>query len=564
MARPPYINPDYEYEEDEWEYDDRPAGLSKEMLALFMQDMMNRESGKVAPDTTGADYFFIDEFFTMDMELDFALIEQDFLQHCSGKLQEFNEAGWYGEDERWTAAPKIALQKKLLRLMYNGAKLGDRYCVELIKYLYKLYHKKEYNQLKRFRTISISEIFALSEDEWGGNNYGAMGRILGMCQFMNIKQEDSCSILYLLLDKTRKEWISDNEKEREFSYFEDGLFEECVQQIELWMKDIDQSDFRGFRKATKVYYEHDEFVEACLRHLGYPSDYAYLCMENYMGLRIQMARTLAVLKTANSKKEYTFDEVQKYTAMYSTVSALVNVAEYFDTELGYLTGDPVDDFEKEDMLFKPENVQYKPEEDKKTPSQKSITNVAPVSNGSAREEDYLKEIALLRSKINEKELENKNLREIYRQTKKQYDEADRMNKKYESERDELIALRNFVYRLEQEVEEIADDSFEDMKKSIVSKNVVIIGGHVNWINKLKAIFPDWLYIPPSAYKTVDGKMLDNKDHVYFYTDYMNHISYIKFIAAVRERKIPFGYLGSVNIETVVKQIYEDLCNISLK
>lgn len=564
MARPPYMNLDYEYEEDEWEYDDRPAGLSKEMLALFMQDMMNRESGKVAPDTTGADYFFLDEFFTRDMELDFALIEQDFLQHCSGKLQEFNEAGWYGEDERWTAAPKIALQKKLFRLMYNGAKLGDRYCVELIKYLYKLYHKKEYNQLKRFSTISASEIFALSEDEWGGNNYGAIGRILGMCQFMNIKLHDSCSILYLLLDKTRKEWISDNEKEREFSYFENGLFEECVQQIELWMKDIDQSDFRGFRKATKVYYEHDEFVEACLRRLGYPSDYVFLCMENYMGLRIQMARTLAVLKTANPKKEYTFDEVQKYTAIYSTVFALVNVAEYFDTELGYLTGDTVEDFEKEDMLFKPENVQYKPKEEKKILSQKSITNVAPVSNGSASEEDYLKEIALLRSKINEKELENKNLREMYRQAKKQYDEADRMNKKYESERDELIALRNFVYRLKREVEEIADDSFEEMKKSIVSKNVVIIGGHVNWINKLKAIFPDWLYIPPNAYKTVDGKMLDGKDRVYFYTDYMNHISYIKYIAAVRERKIPFGYLGSVNIETVVKQIYEDLCNISLK
>ena len=41
------------------------------------------------------------------------------------------------------------------------------------------------------------------------------------------------------------------------------------------------------------------------------------------------------------------------------------------------------------------------------------------------------------------------------QAKKQYDEADRMNKKYESERDELIALRNFVYRLEQDVEEMS-------------------------------------------------------------------------------------------------------------
>ncbi len=558
MARPPFVNPDFEYEEDDFEYDDRPAGVSREMFALFMQDMMNKESGKVAPDTIGADYFFLDEFVTRDMEYDFALIEQDFLQHCSGKLQEFNEAGWYGEDERWTAAPKIALQKKMVRLMYNGAKLGDRYCVELIKYLYKTYHKKEYNQLKRFSSISTSEIFSLSEDDWGGNSYGTIGRILGMCQFMNIKQDDSCSILYLLLDKVRKEYISDNEEEREFLDFEDGLFEECVQQIELWIKDHDHGDFRDFRKATKVYHEHDEFVEACLRHLGYPSDYVFLCMDNNMGLRVQMARTLAVLKTANPKKDYTFEEVQKYTAIYSTVAALTDVADDFDYELGYLTGDPVDDFEKEDMLFKSENIQYKEETEKKVSAQKPIINVAPVSNGEASTEDYLKEIAELRRKVNERELENKNLRELYRQAKKQFDEAERMNKKYESERDELIALRDFVYRLENDVEAVAEDSFDDMKKAIAAKNVVIVGGHVNWISKLKALFPDWLYIPPNAYKTVDGKMLDDKDRVYFYTDYMNHISYVKFIAAVRERKIPFGYLGSVNIETVVKQIYEDL------
>lgn len=559
MSRPPFVNPDFEYEEDDFEYDDRPAGVSREMFALFMQDMMNKESGKVAPDTIGADYFFLDEFVTRDMEYDFALIEQDFLLHCSGKLQAFNEAGWYGEDERWTAAPKIALQKKMVRLMYNGAKLGDKYCVELIKYLYKVYHKKEYNQLKRFSIISTSEIFSLSEDDWGGNSYGTIGRILGMCQFMNIKQDDSCSILYLLLDKVRKENISDNEDEREFLDFEDGLFEECVQQIELWIKDHDHGDFRDFRKATKVYHEHDEFVEACLRHLGYPSDYVFLCMDNNMGLRVQMARTLAVLKTANPKKDYTFEEVQKYTAIYSTVAALTDVADDFDYELGYLTGDPVDDFEKEDMLFKPENIQYKEESEKKHSVQKPIINVAPVSNGEASSEDYLKEIAELRRKVNERELENKNLRELYRQAKKQFDEAERMNKKYESERDELIALRDFVYRLENDVEAVAEDSFDDMKKAIAAKNVVIVGGHVNWISKLKALFPDWLYIPPNAYKTVDGKMLDDKDHVYFYTDYMNHISYVKFIAAVRERKIPFGYLGSVNIETVVKQIYEDLC-----
>lgn len=42
MSRPPFVNPDFEYEEDDFEYDDRPAGVSREMFALFMQDMMNK------------------------------------------------------------------------------------------------------------------------------------------------------------------------------------------------------------------------------------------------------------------------------------------------------------------------------------------------------------------------------------------------------------------------------------------------------------------------------------------------------------------------------------------
>jgi hypothetical protein len=36
------------------------------------------------------------------------------------------------------------------------------------------------------------------------------------------------------------------------------------------------------------------------------------------------------------------------------------------------------------------------------------------------------------------------------------------------------------------------------------------------------------------------------------------VSYYKFIAAVRERRIPFGYIGSYNIDKVIKQIYDDL------
>ena len=97
-----------------------------------------------------------------------------------------------------------------------------------------------------------------------------------------------------------------------------------------------------------------------------------------------------------------------------------------------------------------------------------------------------------------------------------------------------------------------------MEKAIADKKIVIIGGHINWQNKLKQMFPEWLFIHPDAYKTVNGAMLEDKERVYFFTDYINHISYKKFIDIVRERNIPFGYIGSRNTDSVVAQIYQEM------
>ena len=53
-------------------------------------------------------------------------------------------------------------------------------------------------------------------------------------------------------------------------------------------------------------------------------------------------------------------------------------------------------------------------------------------------------------------------------------------------------------------------------------------------------------------------MLEGKDRVYFYTDYIGHVSYGKFIAEVRNRKIPFGYIGSLNVDKMIEQIYDEM------
>lgn len=120
----------------------------------------------------------------------------------------------------------------------------------------------------------------------------------------------------------------------------------------------------------------------------------------------------------------------------------------------------------------------------------------------------------------------------------------------------MISLRNFVYHLEQGELECDDRNVDVMRERIAGRKIAIIGGHIGWKNKLEQMFPAWRIIQPDAYKSVDGKMLDGMEMVFFFTDYLNHISYNKFIAAVRERHIPFSYLHGRNIELVIKQVYE--------
>ena len=52
------------------------------------------------------------------------------------------------------------------------------------------------------------------------------------------------------------------------------------------------------------------------------------------------------------------------------------------------------------------------------------------------------------------------------------------------------------------------------------------------------------------------KSMDNKEMLFFFTDYISHTAYGKFIAAARERKIPFAYLHGVNLVQMVKIVWE--------
>ena len=534
-------------------FNDIFGDMPDKTMGIFMQAAL-QSSGNVAPNTIGADYFFLENFVTDDMRWDIPYITKDFLQHCYNKIPEFNDVGWYFEDTLERGFSDTFLGKKIMRLIYNGAKLKDEYCRELIIYLYKTYHKKEYNQLKRFKSLSADDVLDLVDSDYDFMESTA-GRILGMSTFLNIKQEDSCSVIYLTLEKQREKWLEyDDEQYDDSLGYPDEIWKEAEKQVQEWEA---QEEKKDLRRQHRINRKDEEFVSDCFKYLHFPEDYLYRIYETYMGTPIELTRTLSLLKMRHPNKDYTFEEVQKYAVLYSLTTGLRDLTELFNRTVDQLLSIDDDIFDDEESSFDPSKINDRESSAKQAPAQKIVTNVAPIDT-DAKPEDYLAEIAELRKKLNRKEQEVSQLREETKILKLHHKEAESLVEKYESEREELIALRNFAYKASLDDNDIATIDKDQMISAISDLEIVIIGGHVNWINKLKKQFPKWMFIDPDAYKTVDGKMLDSKAKVYFYTDYLSHITYNKFIAAVRERNIQFGYLASVNIDYVTRHIYEDI------
>lgn len=557
----PFEEPDFSFLEENLQYDYQDSQeVFREMMSLFMEDMRNRENGKVAPDTTGADKFFLDDFITPDMEYEFWAIARDFMKHNFNRLREFDSLACYDNDSPEMSDSNRSMQLTVLNVIYNAAKAGDAYSVELMKYLYKTFHRKEYQKLKRFNKISVDEIFSLSETEDMGCSFETIGRILGMCQFFKIKLDENCSILYLFLNKRHREFDEAEEEERGFLQFREGLFQECVAQIDEWL-DAKQGDKKkraaSFEKCDN-YWKIENFVGDCFRYNGFPEDFHYRCVDYGESLAGRMARTLAVLRTTFPKREFTLDDVLIYTHIYSLVETIVDISEDMHDNFAQMLGveDDTALTEGETMLFKPESINFS-EKKVSEPSKNKPVNVAPVSIGGAKDDDYLKEIAELRSKISEKESEIKHLRGQYDSLRRTVAEVKEELKKYQDDRDELIALREYVYGLSEDDLNENQVSIEDVKKEIADHSLFIIGGHKNWTNKMKELFPKWRFIGNDSYRTVDDKLLDGAERVYFFTDYISHVVYGKFVSLARTKNIPFGYIHSTNIDAAIRSIYKD-------
>lgn len=563
--------------------------LSKQVMNELLSDMLdkNEDSNPIAPDTHGADCMFVRGFITDDMSYDFEFIVYDFMNHCRDRIPDFDAVDWYGDGLREYASQEDIFQERMLGYILNGFKTGDEYCRELLKKLYKTFYKKEYQQLKRFSHISENEIRGLAFDKYSDAKVDmpAVARILVMCRVFGIETEPEVCLMYDALNRINRrkedegEIYCDND-------FTTEIFDECLKKVDEW-----ESEDKKKNGSTcyKVLLQDDEFVEACLKRQGYPGDYAFLGIEDYDSFRLMMARTYALLRSVYPKREFTYEEVQHYLQLYTSTTALAHISDRFWDEIDALLGVTDIGDVADDVMFIPGSVTvsgataasksggWKNDSVKNAQNgaNKSGTygnanadptgNVKPARDVTGSfvlkahtEEEYIAEIQELRRRLRLADEKNSRMHDELKTAQKSRAEAEAERNRYAEEHDELTALREYVAGLDNNEDLSSEVSFEEMCRAITVKRVAIVGGHINWINKLKAIFPNWYYIISDNFKNYDGTMLDGMERVYFFTAHVSHTNYGKFVNITRERKIPIGYISGVNVENVVRQIYEDL------
>lgn len=128
----------------------------------------------------------------------------------------------------------------------------------------------------------------------------------------------------------------------------------------------------------------------------------------------------------------------------------------------------------------------------------------------------------------------------------------------ESDREEVVALRDFVYKSAAETPVETSQSVDEIASSLKDLSVVIVGGHTNFINKMKQSFPDWTYYDAGA-TSISPAIIKNADIVLFFDSFLSHKLYYSAIDICRSQRIPFGYLGTgVNVEKQMRNIC-DIC-----
>lgn len=138
--------------------------------------------------------------------------------------------------------------------------------------------------------------------------------------------------------------------------------------------------------------------------------------------------------------------------------------------------------------------------------------------------------------------------------------------RHQKEKEELIALRNFAYQLQDNRERTQEDKAENPEEGVLEQKAlssrlgrpVVIGGHPGWQKKMKKQLENALFL--SADNTsFDAASLRNREYIIINTDILKHACYYRIMSekGVNQKVL---YVHGNNVERCLREICRQLAS----
>lgn len=349
---------------------------------------------------------------------------------------------------------------------------------------------------------------------------------------------------------------------------DDFFFRAFQEMVNLRMNPLIQNSFKysNIDKSTRKQLRQVESnlchkypnMTKCLRELDFQKGYGKLDTEKINDYhRIAYAldyvyelEGLNIIPLLNNKPHSTSEEIQEliniwvkcggkveesnYDALYSYIISSTKLKRILETykDAKRLYFKDIADIDKEELKEKDEMITKITQEksDLEAKYKKTKTELE-------KENEELKEkLRLLENKNKQLEEEVKNEPHI---------------------KEELVELRNLMFNLSEHVNipPVGNHKEVDINK-LNSLNAVCIGGTESWINSMKEVLNNWVFLH-AGFDNFDTALLKNKEYIFVNTVSNTHSMYYKAIEN-KEKNTKIRYINALNKDRVLYEIEKNL------
>lgn len=523
----------------------------------------------------GIEFSFVNEFITGDLRVEISGIAKDFFTNCADvcrqvdeKKDELHAVDYFTGDYDKASyninmiGDQFALM--IIHYLYYGTKLGNEFCKKQLIALHRIFHKKEYNSIKRFSKLTGYDIFDILGDDMTD---GSAARVIIISRLLGIEVEKDRNF-EVICKLTNKHLREDIPKEKYSKIYDGDYHDEDCESFDhnlFIAKDIVNGYLAAYKKDIAT-------IKSCIRNTAYryfsvnEKLYNMSIIENWLrNGSIFVTNTVEAVANALSDPDYEYDYTDSQVVKdasdderFQMLNELM-MASFINFMMQIVFAGNLSAISDNWFLFNDDNHSklYKP-----MVADKSVDEAEPddyKQDESDDRADLIAQINELKSQVKMQESEINSLRGENKKTKSLQRELDKL--KYESADDkkELAALRSFVYELDKESEtEAAENNIENMKKALKNKRLTIIGGHQNLVNYLKQEFPDWTYTATEVRSDIPLSKLVNQDMTVFCAEHICHAFYYKYLHMARKNNLKIGYMQGSNINQIITQLYNQL------